>query len=318
MAIFRGPLPFMINKQSVTTLLMDWISLSRPPFHTVGVLPFCLGTLLALRLDNTFRMDVFLLGTLAVVLIMLSTYHSGEYFDVREDTISKSIFPSRFAGGSGVMPAGRISRSIPLWTSIAALICAGFIGIALQFYFETGPYTLLLGVLGAFSGFFYSTRPVRLVETGFGECLIGFCYGWLPVASSFYIQTAHLHPIINWISIPIAASIFNVILVNEFPDYEADRESRKLNLLVRFGKPRGKIIYSGLAFLSWIAFFTSLQAGVPSTALIVYVPVMLLSLAAVWMLASNRDKNRTMLEAVCGLTIIVNLGTTASYILAFW
>lgn len=308
----------MISKNIVTSSLLDWISLSRPAFHTVGVLPFCLGTLLALRLDHMFRIDVFILGTIAVILIMLSTYQAGEYFDIREDTISKRIFPSRFAGGSGVMPAGRISGKVPLWTSIAAFIVAGVIGIALQFKFETGPYTLFLGMLGAFPGFFYSTKPVRLVETGLGECFIGFCYGWLPVASAFYIQTAYLHPIINWISVPIAASIFNVILVNEFPDYEGDTESRKLNLLVRFGKTCGKIIYAALAFGSWAAFFLSIRAGVDPKALYIYVPVMLLSLAAVWMLASNKDTGRKKLEAICGLTIIVNLGTTVSYIWAFW
>lgn len=308
----------MTYKQAISTSLMDWISLSRPPFHTVGVLPFCLGTLLAARLENVFRIDVFILGTVAVILIMLSTYHSGEYFDVREDSISKKIFPSRFAGGSGVMPAGRISGKVPLWTSIAAFICAGIIGITLQFYFQTGPYTLFLGILGALPGFFYSTRPVRLVATGFGECFIGFCYGWLPVAAAFYIQAGYFHPIINWVSVPIAASIFNVILVNEFPDYEGDQASRKLNILVRFGKTCGKLIYSGLALLSVMGFFLSLQAGVAPKALYIYVPVMLLSLAAVWMLASNMDTDRRRLEAICGLTIIVNLGTTASYILAFW
>ncbi|MEN6463969.1 MAG: prenyltransferase [Syntrophaceae bacterium] len=308
----------MTSKQTVSTTVKDWVSLSRPPFHTVGILPFCLGTLLALRFDNVFRMDVFILGTAAVILIMLSTYHAGEYFDIREDTISKRIFPSRFAGGSGVMPAGRISGKVPFRTSIATFIAAGAIGILLQFYYKTGPYTFFLGVLGAIPGFFYSTRPVRLVGTGFGECFIGFCYGWLPVAASFYIQTAYIHPLISWLSIPIAASIFNVILVNEFPDYEGDRESRKLNLLVRFGKPCGKMIYSCLTFLSWIAFLLSVRAGVAPAALCLYIPVMLLSLIAVWMLASNMDTDRKKLEAICGLTIIVNLGTTASYILAFW
>ena len=93
---------------------MDWVTLSRPPFHTVGLLPFFLGTLLAWRLENVFRFDIFVLGSFAVILIMLSTYHAGEYFDIREDTISKSIYPSRFAGGSGVMPTGRISGKVPL------------------------------------------------------------------------------------------------------------------------------------------------------------------------------------------------------------
>ena len=297
---------------------MDWFTLSRPPFHSVGLLPFFLGTFLAWRLENVFRFDIFVLGSFAVMLIMLSTYHAGEYFDIREDTISKSIYPSRFAGGSGVMPTGRVSGKVPFRTSIAAFLAAGLIGLALQFYYETGPYTLVLGAMGALPGFFYSTRPVRLVETGFGECFIGFCYGWLPVAAAFYIQAAYLHPIINWLSVPIAASIFNVILVNEFPDYEGDRESRKRNLLVRFGKSRGKLIYFGMTFLSWIGFFLSIKAGVPSKALYLYVPVAMVSVAALFLLSYNRQYNRKLMETACGLTILINLGTTASYILAYW
>ncbi|MCK7467412.1 MAG: prenyltransferase [Desulfosudis oleivorans] len=71
---------------------------------------------------------------------------------------------------------------------------AAAIGCILQFVYQTGPYTLLLGLLGAFSGFFYSTPPIRLVKRGIGEIFIGFCYGWLPVASAYYIQTGTIHP----------------------------------------------------------------------------------------------------------------------------
>ena len=308
----------MVFKQTPQTSIAEWVALSRPPFHTVGILPFFLGTLLAWRLDHLFALDIFLLGLLAVILIMLATYHSGEYFDQKEDSISKTIFPNRFAGGSGVMPAGRMPEKVPLWTSFLAIFGAGVIGLVLQFFYKTGPYTLLLGIFGALSGFFYSTRPVRLVETGWGECFIGFCYGWLPVAAAFYIQTAYLHPLIHWLAVPIALSIFNVILINEFPDYVADRQTGKRNLLVRTGKPRCKIIYIIFSIVSWIAMFLSIRAGISAKALYLYAPVMLISFAVIGMLAANKDRSPKILEAMCGLTIVVNLGTTASYLLAFW
>lgn len=308
----------MIEKRTLRLSLADWVSLSRPPFHTVGILPFCLGTLLAWRMDRLFQIDIFALGLLAVILIMLSTYQAGEYFDQREDAISKAFFPNRFAGGSGVMPAGRTSGEVPLWTSFMAIIGAGVIGLVLQFFYHTGPFTLLLGALGALPGFFYSTRPIRLVETGWGECFIGFCYGWLPVAAAFYIQTAYLHPLIHWLSVPIALSIFNVILINEFPDYEADRQVDKRNLLVRLGPSRGKIIYIALSLAAWIAMFLSIYAGVSGNVLYLYMPVMLVSMAVIRMLAANREQDQRTLEILCGLTIVVNLGTTASYLWAFW
>ncbi|NPU86393.1 MAG: prenyltransferase [Syntrophaceae bacterium] len=308
----------MSDKQTVGIAWGEWFSLSRPPFHTVGVLPFFLGTLLAWRMDHLFHFGIFALGTLAVIMIMLSTYQAGEYFDIEEDRISKAIFPSRFAGGSGVMPAGRVSEKVPLWTSIIAFIIAGAIGLLLQFHYRTGPYTLLMGCFGALSGFFYSTRPVRLVETGLGEFFIGICYGWLPVATAFYIQTGYVHPFIHWLALPIALSIFNVILLNEFPDYEADQRVGKRNLLVRLGKTWGKGIYIAFAVLSWGGMFLSLRAGVPHIALYLYMPVVLTSLIVMGMLVANADRNRKLLETMCGLTIAVNLGTTASYMLAFW
>jgi 1,4-dihydroxy-2-naphthoate octaprenyltransferase len=79
--------------------IKNWITLSRPPVHTVGILPFVLGTILAYKINAAFSMEVFILGVSAVILIMLSTYQSGEYFDYREDEISQRYYKSNFAGG---------------------------------------------------------------------------------------------------------------------------------------------------------------------------------------------------------------------------
>ncbi len=125
-------------------------------------------------------------------------------------------------------------------------------GLVLQFGLKTGPYTMLLGAAGLFPGFFYSTRPIRLVSSGLGELAIGFCYGWLPVAAAFYIQTGHINSIIHWIALPIGMTIFNVILLNEFPDYPADKKVGKKNMLVRLGIKRGVALYSAVSILAFI------------------------------------------------------------------
>src|SRR5450759_4562980 len=90
---------------------------------------------------------------------MLSTHHAGEYFDYRGDILSNQLHKNKFAGGSRVLPSGKIPPAIALWTSVITFVVAAAIGIILQFVFKTGPYTLILGALGAFSGFF--TLPHR-------------------------------------------------------------------------------------------------------------------------------------------------------------
>ncbi|MCX5853759.1 MAG: hypothetical protein NTZ24_04095 [Deltaproteobacteria bacterium] len=134
--------------------IQAWFGLSRPPFHTVGVLPFLLGGFLSWRINGIFDATIFALEVIAVVLIMLSTYHAGEYFDHEEDRVSKQLFNSRFAGGSGVIPSGILSRQIPLWTSLISLNGCRRYSVILQFVLETGPYTLILGCLGTFPVFF--------------------------------------------------------------------------------------------------------------------------------------------------------------------
>lgn len=297
--------------------MAGWLKLSRPAFHLVGVLPFILGTILAWRLEGVFNISVCILGVLAVISVMLSTYYAGEYSDYREDIISKSIFKSSFSGGSGVIQEGTISGREARCASVVALVSAGGIGIVLQLGLDTGSYTIPLGILGIFSGFFYSTRPIRLITRGVGEILIGFCYGWLPIATAFYIQTGHLHPLVHWMGLPVGLTVFNVILLNEFHDYPADRATGKRNVLVRLGIERGIMLYATASVIAWGAMFCAIRAGVPARALYLYIPVIVLSGLVTGGILMRKDKNSAALETLCGFNIAVNLGTTASLVFAF-
>lgn len=297
--------------------LRAWIALSRPPFHAVGILPFFLGTFLAYRLEGAFHPEVLALGVSGVMLIMLSAYHSGEYFDQKENAISSRLHSNPFAGGSRMIPEGKIPARVAFWTSMAAILLALFIGIVLQFVCRTGPYTLFLGLLGALPGFFYSTEPVRLVKRGLGEVLIGFCYGWLPVASAYYIQTASIAPVIHWLWLPIGFSIFNVIFLNEFPDYEADAAAGKKNLLVRIGKSKGKVVYILCNLLTCLTMLWLPCFGVPFQVVYFCLPAVTIALLIVVEMLKNRHEDPRCLQILCGLNVAVNIGISLALILAY-
>lgn len=296
--------------------LSAWLALSRLPFHSVGVLPFILGMVLARRSKEIFRWDICAWGTLGVVLVMLSTYYAGEYWDYREDTLSARLGSSRFAGGSGVLQRGLLPRRAPLWGSLISLLLALGVAAILQWGYRTGPCTIWFCALGLLGGFFYSTRPVRWVSTGVGELWIAFCYGWLPVAVGYYLQVGGIAPLVHWMAVPIGLSIFNVILLNEFPDYPADLEAGKSNLTVRLGPERASYLYALASLGSWVAVLLSLGQGVPTSALWFYLPILALSLILVVLVMHGRWRDRATLERLCGANLVVNLGTTAAYILA--
>jgi 1,4-dihydroxy-2-naphthoate octaprenyltransferase len=294
-----------------------WLVLSRPPFHTVGVLPFILGNVLAWHDAEVFSRTIFALGTAGVVLVMLATYYAGEYWDHAEDSISASGVPSRFAGGSGVTQRGLLPRRAPAWASVVSLLLALAVALTLWLVYKTGPWTVPLCALGLLGGFFYSTPPLRWVSTGIGEAWIAFCYGWLPIAAGYYLQVGDIAPLVHWLAIPVGLTILNVILLNEFPDYEADSQSGKTNLVVRLGRHNASLLYSLLSAASWAATFFSLHLGAPPRALWFYLPVLSLSVILVVLVVRGRWQDRQTLEKLCGANILVNLGTTVAYILAF-
>jgi 1,4-dihydroxy-2-naphthoate octaprenyltransferase len=307
----------MRNKApSIGEKLGAWLALSRPPFHSVGVLPFILGGVLAWR-EGAFRWDICIWGTLGVVLVMLATYYAGEHWDYLEDSLSASLGPSRFAGGSRVLQRGLLPRRAALWASLVSLVLAIAVALVLQLGYRTGPWTIPFAVIGLLGGFFYSARPVRWVSTGLGELWIAFCYGWLPVAVGYYLQVGKIAPLIHWLAVPIGLTILNVILLNEFPDYPADLAAEKANLVVRLGRERASDAYALINMGSWIAMLVSVNRGAPSRTLWFYLPIFLLSLVLAVSVARERWRDRDVLEKLCGANLAVNLGTTAAYLLAF-
>jgi len=294
-----------------------WLALSRLPFHSVGILPFILGGILAWQQTGSFHWPILSWGAAGVVSVMLATYYAGEYWDHVEDSLSAELGPSRFAGGSGVIQRGLLPRRAPLVASIVSVTVALGIALILQFAYRTGPWTVPFCILGLLGGFFYSARPVRWVSTGLGELWIAFCYGWLPVAVGYYVQTGHLAALVHWLSLPIGLSIFNVILLNEFPDYHADLSADKNNLTVRLGRERAAKMYGLVSLASWMIVPLSLLGGVLSWTLWIYLPVFCLSAILVTLILRGRWQDRETLEKLCAANLLVNLGTTAVYILAF-
>ena len=214
------------------------------------------------------------------------------------------------------MQRGLLPRRAALWASLVCLLLAGGAGLVLQLGYQTGRWTIGFGALGMLGGFFYSTRPLRWVTRGWGELWIAFCYGWLPVAVGHYLQTGKITPLVHWLAAPIGLTIFNVILLNEFPDYAADLRTGKTNLVVRLGRERAACLYGLTNVGSWIAMLLSLGHGVPTRAVWFYAPILVLSLVLAVLVVRGRWRNPTILERLCAANLVVNLGTTMSYILA--
>jgi len=117
-------------------------------------------------------------------------------------------------------------------------------------------------------------------------------------------------------SIPIGFTIFNVILLNELPDYDADRiAGNKRNIVVRLGKKKSIIIYIAAQALTWIMFAVSMSIRFSRVASITAIPFLLISLLLMIMAMMKKYKAPRILEAMCGLGILLNIGVSLAYLL---
>jgi len=295
-----------------------WTKVFRdPPFYLVGVLPFGLGTLLAVRDGNPIAWGVWGLGSIALALIMAMTFLVNEYFDYETDLANVGY--NRFTGGSRSIPDGLVERD---YVIIAAAVCALgalMLGLVIQFGFHTGPLTLPLGALAAFIGYAYTGAPLRLIYRGLGEFLIGISVGWMPVFIDYYlIAGMPTGPTVHLMSLPVALSCVLLILINEYPDYESDRTSGKRNLVVRLGRKRAAWVYTilGLAFAGSLAYlaFTYFEGW---RRYILALPFLLaIDMSTAIQFGAWKKKKR--LEALCFATILMCLITMLLLLVVNW
>ena len=295
-----------------------WTKVFRaPPFYLVGVLPFGLGTLLAVRDGSELVWPVWALGTIAVALVMAMTFLVNEYFDYETD--SANVGYNKFSGGSRSIPEGLVERRHVLIVAGICGLLALALGLIIQFGFKTGPLTLPLGAAAALIGYAYTGPPLRLIYRGLGELLIGVSVGWMPVIIGYYLTGGlPAGPIVHLMSLPIALSIVMVIVVNEYPDYDSDVTSGKRNLVARMGRERAAWVFTalGLATAASLAYigFTYAEGW---RRYILALPV-LLSLDVSTAIQVGAWKQAKRLEKLCLATILLNLGTIVLLMVVTW
>jgi 1,4-dihydroxy-2-naphthoate polyprenyltransferase len=291
-----------------------WLTALRLPFTSVAVVPFLVGAWLAHAHGRLVSMAAVLAGTAAVLLICIGCYLFGEAHDQAEDLLTLEHGRNKFSGGTLMVATGVLSARNVRAVAASAFAVALLLGLYIC-WVHAAAWLLALGFCGGLCAAFYSVPPVRLVKRGVGELFIGVCYGWLTVVTGFASASGTMPDFSHLAVLPISLTVFAIILINEFPDYEADRETGKRTLLVRVGKPVGAIIYGASMLMTAAALlFLWLAHNDRSWAhLLALVLPCGLSLWLAFRVALGRVWNdRVRLEPVAGATILLNLACAVS------
>ena len=249
--------------------LIIWLKQTRANFLLLAIFLNAIGIGLAYKyLPAGTHMQI-----IDIVLIILGTVAAhisvnlfNEYSDYRTG-IDFNTKRTPFNGGSGMLVQGLTRQSAVLGAAIGTLLFALSIGI---YYSFTSHWVLFLIIaIGAVSivGYTYLLAKYLL-----GELFSCLSLGSLVVIGTYVALTAsQLQPVTQliptevWLlSIPTGILTALLLLLNEFPDLEADMQGGRNHLLIRFGRETGAYIYSVGAVLTYLIILLLPLLGISS------------------------------------------------------
>jgi 1,4-dihydroxy-2-naphthoate octaprenyltransferase len=278
-----GPMrvPFLILTPACVTLGLGtavWSAGSVNPFHAI-------------------------LALIGAVASHVSVNSFNEYFDFKSGLDFRTQ-RTPFSGGSGTLPANPKLAGQALATAIVSLavVCA----VGLYFLWVRGLGLLPLGLAGVVVVVLYTpwmahNAPLCLVAPGLG-------FGTLMVVGTHYVLTGEY----SWTALIASFVPFflvsNLLLLNQFPDVDADRSVGRRNFPVTIGRRSSSIIYGAFQVLA----FVSVVVGValrylPRASLLGLVALVVAVPAMVGAYRFADDIRR--LAPFMGLNVITNLVT---------
>ncbi|MFZ2446555.1 MAG: prenyltransferase [Syntrophobacteraceae bacterium] len=208
--------------------LVLWFKETRPQFLLLSVALTFLGTAIA-WCYGSINLGYALLAGLGLVLTHGSSNAINDYFDYKSG-IDLNVTRTPFSGGSGLVPEGKLPLRHALWVGVVTSLAALAIGVF--FVVVSGWKLIPLIVVAALCLVLYT--PV-ILRTRWPEWSPGLGLGILPILGLYFVQTGEYDWVVLIASIPSGILVHNLLLLNEFPDVEADRTGGRKTTPVVFG-----------------------------------------------------------------------------------
>ena len=206
--------------------LQLFIRLSRPHFILGAALLYALGAGIARYLGQPIDWVLYWEGQIWVTLIQLSTHYLNEYFDSAVDV--ENEHRTIFSGGSGTIGKDKLRKETALYAAVVSLALAAYFTVLLIRDAQPNALITLTLALIFLGAFFYSTPPIRLVSSGYGELTTSIILSNLVPALAFFLQNHELHRLLAMATFPLTALNIAMMLAFELPDYASDLKALKL------------------------------------------------------------------------------------------
>jgi 1,4-dihydroxy-2-naphthoate octaprenyltransferase len=244
--------------------LKTWLLEIRAPFLLVTLVSVLVAVSVAVY--QSYHINALYLGLAFVgaLLSHIAVNVLNEYFDYKSGVDFKTT-KTPFSGGSGVLPAGLLN---PRSVYILGISCiAAIIAIGCYFIYAQGPLIIPVGVAGIITVYFYTTYITKSPLL----CAIapGLGFGPLMVMGTYFALTGTYSLAAGLASLVPGFLVSNLLLLNQFPDVEADASVSRRHFPISIGLARSSLIYAFLVLAAYLALIISVEAGkLPDLALL--------------------------------------------------
>lgn len=249
---------------------------------------------------NYFHFSLLLVGALCA---HISVNAFNEYFDFKSGLDFKTQ-RTPFSGGSGTLPADSgMARPalITAWVTFAITALIGLYFISLR-----GLVLLPIGLAGLFLLFAYTPW---LTHNPF-LCLIapGLGFGPLMVLSTHFALTGQY----SWTAFTASLVPFflvsDLLLLNQFPDVEADRSIGRKHFPILLGRRASSLIYAAFLLLAYLTIILGVACALlPPVSLLGLLTVVIA--VPVGLNAFRHANDIPRLIPSMGLNVLINLLT---------
>lgn len=178
--------------------------------------------------DGTIRPLAFLFALIGVSLLLIGVNLANDYFDFRSGA------DPPLGVGPRPLQTGVLSPGWFLRGSLIAFALAGLIGILLAL--QSPPEVLLLGVVGALLGFFYTAPPLRLGYRALGEIVVFLLLGPGATLGAYGVIAGRFSTVPVLASIPVGLVVAALLHANNLRDLAEDARTGKRTLAVWIGE----------------------------------------------------------------------------------
>lgn len=223
-----------------------WISEIRPQF--LLLVPVCVfaGVAVSLYEGYSFEPRYFVLAFFGALFAHISVNVLNDYFDYRSG-IDLRTQRTPFSGGSGILPAAMLRPRKVLLLGLASVAVTILIGI---YFFYIYLWVILpIGLLGVLLVLFYTSYLTKL--PGITE-LVGPGLGFgLMVLGTYVTQAGAYSAAAVAVAIITGLLIADLLLLNEFPDVEADRGAGRRHIPIVLSRGIAAGIYCLIVIVAY-------------------------------------------------------------------